>query len=51
MVLKVNTPEFIKINRSQNSKGTDIEQDIVEYTGNNFYLSTSGNCFINVMNF
>ena len=43
---KLNTPEFKKINRSQYGRGTDFEQDIVEYIGNNCNFPTSGNCFI-----
>ena len=43
---KLNTPDFKKVNRSQFGRGTDFKQDIVEYIGNNCYISTSGNCFI-----
>ena len=32
---KFNTPEFKKVNRSQYGRGTDFEQDSVEYIGNN----------------
>ena len=48
---KINTPEFKKVNRSQNARGTDFKQDIVEYIGNNCYIPTSGNCFIRCINF
>ena len=44
---KLNTLEFKKANRSQNGKGTNFKQDIVEYIGNNCYVPTNGNCFIN----
>ena len=47
---EVNTPEFNKVNRSRYGKGTNFEQDIVEYTGNNCYIPTSGNCFIKCNN-
>ena len=44
---KLNTLEFKKVNRSQNGRGTDFKQDIVEFRCNNCYIPTSGNCFIN----
>ena len=43
---KLNKPEFNKVNRSQYGRGTDFEQDILEYIGNNFYIRRSGSCFI-----
>ena len=48
---KLNTPEFKKVNRSQYGRGTEFEQDIVEYIGNNCYIPTSGNCFIKCINY
>ena len=42
----INTPEFDKVNRYQYGRGTDFEQDLVEYTGNTCCIPTSGNCFI-----
>ena len=48
---KLNTPEFQKVNRSQNGRGTDFKQDIVEYKGNNFCIPTSGNCFMKCINY
>ena len=47
---KLNTPEFIKVNRYQNGRGTDFKQDLVEHFGNNCYIPTSGNCFIKCFN-
>ena len=47
---KLNTPEFKKVNRSQNGRGTDFKQDIGENRGNNCYIPTSGNCFIKCIN-
>ena len=44
---KINTREFSKEKRSQYGKGTKFKQDIVKYIGNNCYISTSGNCFVN----
>ena len=48
---KVNTPEFKNVNRSHYGRGTDFNQDIVEFIGNNFYIPTSGNCFIQYNNY
>ena len=48
---KLKTPEFKKVNRSQNGRGTDFKQDFVEYIGNNCYIPTSGNCFIKCINY
>ena len=48
---KWNTPKFNKVNRSQYGRGTDFKQDIVEYTGKNCYIPTSGNCFIKCINY
>ena len=31
----LNTPEFKKVNRSQNARGTDFKEDVVEYINNN----------------
>ena len=48
---KLNTPEFQKVNRSYNGRGTDFKQDIVEYIDNNCYFPTSGNCFTKCINY
>ena len=48
---KLDTPEFKKVNRSQYGRGTDFKQDFVEYIGDNCYIPTSGNCFINCINY
>ena len=45
-LFKLNTSEFIKVNRSQDGSGTDFKQDIVENIGKYCYIPTSGNCFI-----
>ena len=50
-VYKLITPRFNKVNRSQCDRGTDFTQDIIEYTGNNCYIPTSGNCFIKCINY
>ena len=43
---KLNTPQSTIVNRSENGRGTDFKQDIVEYIGKNCSIPTSGNCFI-----
>ena len=43
---KLNTPHFIRINRSQYGKGTDFRQYIVEFTGSNCCTPTGGNCYL-----
>ena len=45
-VYKLNTPQFNRVNRYQYGRGTNFRQDIVQYTGNNCYIPTSGNCSI-----
>ena len=47
---KINTPEFNRVNRSHNGRGTVFKQDFVEDIGNNFYIPTSGNCFLKSIN-
>ena len=47
----LNTTELIKVNRSQDGRGTHLKQDIVDYIGNNCYILKSGNCFITFNNF
>ena len=48
---KLNTSKFKKVSRSQNGKGTDFRQDIVEYKSNNCYVPSSGKCFLKCNNF
>ena len=47
---KLNTPEFNKVNRSQNGRGTGLKRDSVEYIGNNCYIHTSSKSFIKCFN-
>ena len=47
---KLNTTEFNKVKRSQFGRGTDFNQDIVDYIGNNCYITKRGNCFIKCIN-
>ena len=49
-VYKLNTFQFNRKHRSQYGRGTIFKQDIVEYTGNECYIPTSGNCFIKCIN-
>ena len=44
------TSEFNEVNRLENGRSTDFKQDIVENTGKNCYIHTSGNCFIECIN-
>ena len=45
-VYKLNTPRFKVVKRSAYVRGTNYMQEIVEYHGQNFYIPTSGMCFI-----
>ena len=47
---KLNTPEFNRVNKSQNGRRTDFKRDYVEYIGKNCYIPTSGNFFIKCIN-
>ena len=46
-ISELNTPEFKKVNMSDNRKGTEFKQDIVEFVGNICYVPTSRSCFVN----
>ena len=47
---KLNTPQFIMVNRSQYDRETAFKQDIVEYIVIICDIPTSGNCFTKHMN-
>ena len=47
---ELSTPDFIKVNRFQFGSGTEFKKDIVEKIGNNCYIPTSGNCFMECIN-
>ena len=49
-VYKLNTPQFKVVKRSAFDKGTNYKKEIVEYRGQNCYISTSGLCFIKCIN-
>ena len=50
-VYKLNTPQFKVVKRSAYGKGTNHMREIVEYHGQNCYISTSGMCFIKCINY
>ena len=45
-IYKLNTPQFRKVNRSQNGNGCDFEHEIIEYKVKNCFIPTEGYCFI-----
>ena len=45
-VYKLNNPEFNKVNRSQYGTGTGFVEEFVEYHGQNWFIATSGMCFL-----
>ena len=45
-IYKLYTTEFIKVNISQNGRGTNCNQDTAKYTGKLCYNPTSGICSI-----
>ena len=50
-IYKIDTPQFNKVNRSQNGNGCDFKHEIIEYRGNNCFIPTKSYCFINCINF
>ena len=50
-IYKLDTPQFIKISRSQYGNGCDIKHEIIQNRGNNCYIPTKGYCFIICVNF
>ena len=48
---KLNSPQFNKVDRSQYGSGCDFKHEIIEYRGNNCYISTKGYCFVKFINF
>ena len=50
-VYKIETPQFIKVNRSQYGNGCSFDKIIIEYLGNNCYIPTKGFCFIKCVNY
>ena len=50
-IYKLDTPQFIKVNRSQNGIGCDFKPEIIEYRGNNCFIPTKSYCFFKCINF
>ena len=50
-IYKINTPQFIKVNRSQYGNGCDFKHEIIEYQGNNCFIPTKGYCFVKCINY
>ena len=48
---KLITPQFNKVNRSQNRNGCDFKHEITEYHGDNCFIPTKGCCFVKCNNF
>ena len=45
-IYKINTPHFIKVNRSQYGNGCSFDNKIIEYRGNICFIPRKGFCFI-----
>ena len=45
-IYKLNTPQFIKVNRSQYGNGRDFRHEFIECRGNNCFIPTKGYCFV-----
>ena len=50
-VYKLDTPQFIKVNRSQYGNGCDFKHEFIEYRGNSCFIPTKGFCFVKCVNF
>ena len=50
-IYKLNTPQFNKVNRSQNGNGYSFHKIVLEYHDNNCYIPTKGYCFVKCINF
>ena len=50
-IYKLDTPQFIKVNRSQYGNGCDFKHEIIEYRGNNCFIPTKGHFFVKCINF
>ena len=48
---KINTPQFIKVNRSQYGNARDFRHEVIECQGNNCFIPTKGYCFVKCVNF
>ena len=50
-VYKLDTPQFKKVNRSQYGNGCDFKHEIIEFRGDNCFISSKGYCFVKCVNF
>ena len=50
-IYKLNKPQFKIVQRSAYAKGTIYMKEILEYEGQNYYIPTSGMCFIKCINY
>ena len=48
---KMNTPQFVLVNRSQNGNACDFEHEIIEYRGKNCFIRKKEYCFVECVNF
>ena len=44
--MKLNTPQYNKVNRSQYGNGCDFKHELTEYRGNNCFIPSKVNCFV-----
>ena len=49
--IKIDTPQFNKVNRSQYGNGCDFKHEYNEYRGNNCFIPTKSYCFVKCVNF
>ena len=50
-IYRLVTPQFNKVNRSQNGNGCGFKHEIIEYRGNNCFIPTKGYCSVKCVNF
>ena len=50
-LLKLNTPQFKKVNRSHYGNGCSFDNIIIEYRSNNCFIPTKGYCFVKCINY
>ena len=48
---KLNTPQFQSVKRSASAKSTNLLKEVVEFHGQNYFISTSGHCFLKSINY
>ena len=51
LIYKLDTPQFNKVNRSQNGNGCDFKHEIIEYRGNNCFIPSNGYCSVKCNSF